>query len=85
MPIHDANDNRYATLADEVILPKGTPTISRTETSRVVLPSDEPGKPDVTLSFKYTVRAIELGTLRKLVNEASQWRGVIADVATLIH
>jgi hypothetical protein len=85
MPIHDANDTRYATLADEVILPKGTRTISRTETSRVVLPSDEPGKPDVTLNFKYTVRAIELGTLRKLVNEASQSRGVIADVASLIH
>jgi hypothetical protein len=72
MPIHDASDNRYATLADEVILPKGTPTIPRTKTARVVLPSGEPGKPDVPLSFKYTVRAIELGTLRKLVNKASQ-------------
>ena len=44
MPIHDANDNRYATLADEVILPKGTPTIPRAKTSRFVLPTRPNGQ-----------------------------------------
>ena len=32
MPLHDANDNQYATLQDKVILPEGTPTIPRTKT-----------------------------------------------------
>lgn len=70
MPLHDANDNRYATLADEVVLPEGTPTIPRTKTARVVLPTKVTGKPERPVTLKYTVRAIELGSLRKLAKEA---------------
>jgi hypothetical protein len=72
MPIHDENDNRYATLARQVILPKGTPTMSRSRTSHIVLPSLLTGKPEHSLTFKYTKRAIELATLRKLVKGNSR-------------
>lgn len=71
MPLHEANDNSYATLADQVILPEGTPTISRTGTTRMVLPTKVTGKPEHSLTFRYTVRAIELGRLR-LVEEGSR-------------
>ena len=70
LPLHDANDNRYATLANEVILPKGTPTIRRTMTTQIVLPTKVTGEPGQPLTFKYKARAIELGTLR-IVKEDS--------------
>jgi hypothetical protein len=72
MPLHDADDKRYATLADEVILPKGTPTSSRTETTRVVLPTRVTGKPERLFTFEYVVRTIELGALRNLVKNDSR-------------
>jgi hypothetical protein len=73
MPMQDADDKSYATLEDEkVLLPKGTQTVPRTKTARVALPSSEPGKPKRASTFKYTVRAIELGTLRKVVKEVSR-------------
>ena len=72
MPLHDANDNQYATLEDKVILPKGTPTIPRTKTIRFVLPTRLTDNPERQFTIEYTVRSIELGTLRKLVKKDSR-------------
>jgi hypothetical protein len=72
MPIHDAEGKRYATLADEVILPKGTPTFPRAQSSRWVLPTKLTGEPERPITFEYTVRTIELGTLRKLMKNDSR-------------
>jgi hypothetical protein len=72
MPLHDANDNQYATLEDQVILPEGTPTIPRIKTVRFVLPTRLTGKPERPFTLEYTVRSIELGTLRRLVKKDSR-------------
>jgi hypothetical protein len=70
MSIHDVKGKPYATISDQVILPKGTKTISERKTVRMTLPvlPIEPGKKrTVTHDFTYEVRSIELGTLRALV------------------
>ena len=71
MPLRDVGKKSYATLQDEVILPKGTPTISETKTARESFPSAEAGKPaPAPLTFTYSVVLIELGTLRDLVRRS---------------
>jgi len=73
LPMRDVKGKAYAALPSDVILPKGTPTISETETVKLTLPSREPGKPPVpvTVEFQVTVTSIELGELRKLAKSMS--------------
>ncbi len=72
MLIENVEDRKYAVLPDEVKLPGGMPTISRTRELRIKLPSRKPGKPDVSATLKYTERAVELDALRTLVKQALQ-------------
>jgi hypothetical protein len=70
MRLHDVKDKPYATVDDEVNLPKGTRTVSEKKTASMTLPvpSTEAGKRrSTTFTFTYEVRSIELGTLRALV------------------
>jgi len=68
MPLCEVKDKTYATLADRLILPEGTPTISEEKAARFTLPFTEPGKPaPQPLTFAYSVRSIELRVLRELV------------------
>jgi hypothetical protein len=71
MPIHELNDTRYAELADEVILPEGTPTVARTKTARVTLQAKAKGQPERSESFTYQEWSIELDRLRKLIKANS--------------
>jgi len=70
MSIHDVKGKPYVTVSDQVILPRGTRTISETKKDSVTLPARlrEPGKKGtVTVDFTYELRSIELGTLRSVV------------------
>jgi hypothetical protein len=67
MPLREVKAKLYAALRDEVILEKGTPTISEEKTSQFYLPATEPGKPATAVTFTYSVTSIELGVLRGLV------------------
>lgn len=67
MPLREVGARVYAVLQDEIILPRGTPTISEKKTGRWSLPSGELGKPAPVFTFTYTVVSIELGVLKRLV------------------
>jgi hypothetical protein len=73
MPLREVGAKIYAALQDEVILPKGTPTISEKKTARAAIPSTEPGKPAPELiTFTYDVTAIEVGVLQGLVRPSGR-------------
>jgi hypothetical protein len=61
-----------AVLAQEIILPNGTPTLTETKKSQITLPPSEPGKPALSIAFTYTVESIELDVLRRLVKSAGR-------------
>ena len=68
MPLREVGARLYAVLQHEIILPKGTVTISETKTVRWSLPATRPGKPAPELTFTYSEASIELGVLRRLVS-----------------
>ena len=83
MLLHDVKDKAYATLSDEVILPKGTRTIAESKKVSVTLPnpSAKPGtKRSITFTYTHEERSIELGTLRDLVRRAGPVHGATGKV-----
>jgi hypothetical protein len=73
MPLREVGAKTYAALHDEVILPKGTPTISEKKTARWSIPSTEPEKPaPEPITFTYVATSIELRVLQGLVKSSGR-------------
>jgi hypothetical protein len=73
MPLREVGAKTFAALQREVILPKGTPTLSEKKTLQVTLPPTEPGKQyPGTFTLPYTATSIELGVLRGLVRSSGR-------------
>ncbi len=79
MLLHDVKDKPYATVSDDVILPKGTRTITESKKVSVTLPNPDT-KRSTTFTFTHGVRSIDLGTLRDLVRRAALVHGTTAKV-----